>query len=126
MSSSFGKGIWDEDKKYTAAVKALLSQFSVISVRESSGVKIINNIMELEAINLPDPTIGYGKFEDLVLNHKPLHQVFSFLLFDDSKANNPFTNKTILNHKAILPLMKHRFTVQPRFLVCPSNRLALS
>mgnify|MGYP006978897348 CR=1 FL=1 len=75
MSSSFGKGIWDEDKKYTAAVKALLSQFSVISVRESSGVKIINNIMELEAINLPDPTIGYGKFEDLVLNHKPLHQV---------------------------------------------------
>ena len=45
MSSSFGKGIWDEDKKYTAAVKALLSQFSVISVRESSGVKIINNTL---------------------------------------------------------------------------------
>ena len=104
MSSSFGKGIWDEDKKYTAAVKALLSQFSVISVRESSGVKIINNIMELEAINLPDPTIGYGKFEDLVLNHKPLHQVFSFLLLDDSKA------KEKANHIANtldLPLFVH-------------------
>ena len=47
MSSSFGKEVWDEDKKYTAAAKALLSQFCAISVRESSGVKILNSIMKL-------------------------------------------------------------------------------
>ena len=104
MSSSFGKGIWDEDKKYTAAAKALLSQFNAISVREPSGVKILNNIMELEAINLPDPTLGYGKFEDLVLNHKTLHQVFPFLLLNDSKV------KEKANHIANtldLPLFVH-------------------
>lgn len=104
MSSSFGKEVWDEDKKYTAAAKALLSQFCAISVRESSGVKILNSIMKLEAINLPDPTLGYGKFEDLVLNHKPLHQVFPFLLLNDSKA------KEKANHIANtlgLPLFVH-------------------
>lgn len=60
--------------------------------------------MKLEAINLPDPTLGYGKFEDLVLNHKPLHQVFPFLLLNDSKA------KEKANHIANtlgLPLFVH-------------------
>lgn len=104
LSSSFGKEKWEESDEYTEDVKNLLSQFSAISVRESTGVTILNSVFGLKAINLPDPTLGYGKFDNLVLNHKPLHQVFSFLLLEDSSA------KQKANHIADilgLPLFQH-------------------
>lgn len=106
MSSSFGKEIWDESEEYTTKVKLLLSEFKAISVREITGVKIITDIMGLNAINLPDPTIGYGKFDNLVLNNKPLHQVFPFLLLNDKKAIDT-ANHIAKNLE--LPLFKHTF-----------------
>lgn len=86
LSSSFGKEKWDEDKEYTEKVKLLLSRFDAISVRESTGVKILKEVMGIDSINLSDPTIGYGKFEDLILNDKPLKQIFPFLLLDNENA----------------------------------------
>lgn len=104
MSSSFGKEKWEESREYTEQVKLLLSQFDAISVREASGVKIVNDIMRLEAINLLDPTLCYGKFDDLVLNQKPLHQVFSFLLSCDSDAKD---KANYIAKSLGLPLFKH-------------------
>lgn len=104
LSSSFGKEVWDESDEYTFQIKQLLLQFKVISVREFTGVKIVNEVMGLKAINLPDPTIGYGKFDNLILNRKPLHQVFPFLLLENStiiKKANYIAN--VLG----LPLFKH-------------------
>lgn len=106
LSSSFGKGVWDESAEYTFEVKSLLSKFKAISVREFTGVKIVNGIMGLNAINLPDPTIGYGKFDDLVLNHKPLHQVFPFLLLANSTA---IEKANYIANDLGLPLFKHTF-----------------
>lgn len=119
MSSSFGKEVWEEDEKYTAEVKRLLSEFSAISVREMTGLKILKDIMEIDAINLPDPTIGYGKFDDLVLNDKPIHQVFPFLLLDNAETEKK------ANHIAEalgLPLFKHT-TRTSRFLNGPRHWL---
>lgn len=104
LSSSFGKETWVEDKKYTEEVGHLLSQFNALSVREASGVDIVKNIMRLEAINLPDPTLGYGKFDMLLLNNKPLHLVFPFLLLNNDEQ------KGMANHIANelgVPLFKH-------------------
>ena len=119
MSSSFGKEKWEEDYEYTEQVKAFLSQFSAISVREATGVEIVNNVLGLKATNILDPTLGYGQFEDLVLNHKPLHQVFPFLLLNDTKA------KGKANHIAQvlgLPLFKHT-TITCRLLNGPRHWL---
>ena len=104
VSSSFGKEIWEEDEKFTTEGKRLLSQFRAISVREISGVKILNDIMGLKAINLTDPTLGYGKFEKLVINNKPRHHIFPFLLLNNAEAQEK------ANHIARtlgLPLFKH-------------------
>lgn len=86
LSSSFGKEIWTEDYEYTIEINKLLSEFSNISVRESTGVKIIQEVFKLNAICLPDPTIGYGEFNNLALNDKPIHKVFTFLLLNDEDA----------------------------------------
>lgn len=111
MSSSFGKECWDESEEYTLEVKQLLSQFKAISVREFTGVKIINEIMGLKAINLPDPTIGYGEFASLALNNKTLHQVFPFLLLSDSKA---IEKANFIANELELPLFQHTF-ISSRF-----------
>ena len=104
LSSSFGKEHWDEEIGYTEKVKVLLSRFDMISVRELTGVKILKDVMGLDSVNLPDPTIGYGQFLDLTLNNKPIHQIFPFLLLDDEKA----IRKADHISKALgIPLFKH-------------------
>ncbi|MBR5781895.1 MAG: polysaccharide pyruvyl transferase family protein [Bacteroidales bacterium] len=104
LSSSLGKEKWTEDKDYSDQVKKLLSQFKAISVRESSGVQLLNDIFGINAIQLPDPTIGYGCFENLLLNNKTLHHVYPFLLINDAMAIEKA--KHIANSIG-LPLFKH-------------------
>lgn len=119
LSSSFGKEIWDEKYEYTEEVKQLLSQFKAISVRESTGVKIMEEVMGLNAVNLLDPTIGYGKFDSLVLNSKPLHQVFLFLLLKDTKA---IEMANYIANELGVPLFKHTF-ISSRFKNGPRHWL---
>lgn len=78
--SSFGKSVWEEDENYTQSVKSELDKFLAISVRETSGVKILNEIFGIKGISLQDPTIGYGEFDSLVLNDKVQNSIFPFLL----------------------------------------------
>lgn len=78
--SSFGKSEWNEDAEYTEILKKEFSKFDAISIREKSGVEIMKNIFGLSSINLQDPTIGYGKFEELVYNKKKQAHIFTFLL----------------------------------------------
>lgn len=103
LSSSFGKSIWLEDQQYTTEVKELLKQFKVISVRENSGVDILHDIFNLRAINLPDPTIGYGKFDDLLLNNKPIRKIYPFLLVPNYKAMEIVT---CISHELDMPILK--------------------
>lgn len=116
LSSSFGKEIWDETTDYTEKVKNLFSQFKAISVRESTGVTIMQDVFQLPSVNLQDPTIGYGQFEDLVLDKKPLKQVFTFLLLNDEAVQ---LKSAHIAKQLGLPLFKHtrntgRFLNGPR------------
>jgi len=104
LSSSFGKEKWNESEIYTQKVKDLLSQFDAISVRESTGVRIVNEVMGLEAINLVDPTLGYGNFNDLILNTISLHQVFPFIFLTDTSATE---KARFIADQLGLPLFKH-------------------
>lgn len=83
LSSSFGKSIWREPDDYTCSVKELLSEFAVISVRESSGVEILKDVFNLQSYNLLDPTLGYGVFDNVILNNRKIHQIYPFLLLND-------------------------------------------
>lgn len=86
LSSSFGKSEWTEDANYTNNLKREFDKFHAISIREKSGVDIMKNIFNLEAINLQDPTICYGNFENLILNKKKQNIIFPFLLNKSKEA----------------------------------------
>ena len=111
LSSSFGKSIWKEQEGYNREVKELLSAFSVISVRESSGVKILNDVFNITAFNLLDPTLGYGKFEDLVLNNKIYHQIYPFLFLNDATTKERIN---LISKELSLPIYKGNF-ISSRF-----------
>jgi hypothetical protein len=119
LSSSFGKEVWDESADYTEKVKKLFCQFKAISIRESTGVTIMQDIFRLPSVNLPDPTLGYGHFEDLVLNLKPVKQIFPFLLLNDETAQLKAAH---IAKKIGLPLFKHS-NLTVRFLNGPRHWL---
>ncbi len=66
LSSSFGKAIWDADEEFTGKVKNWLSDFSAISVRESKGVEICNQVFSVNADHLVDPTMALGDYSSLM------------------------------------------------------------
>lgn len=86
LSSSFGKSVWSEDKEYTEDIKRELEKFTALSVRENTAVEILRNTFGLESIQLLDPTLGYGKFEHLILNDTLSEQIFPFLLNPSKEA----------------------------------------
>ena len=116
LSSSFGKEQWCETEDYTTKVRKYLEGFRAISVREYSGVQILKTKFDIDAINLLDPTLAYGKFDNLVFNKKRKKQIFTFLLKRSEEAQNKarFISKDI-----DVPLFSHtrftsRFTNGPR------------
>ena len=85
LSSSFGTKTWNETEEYTELVKKCLQDFSAVSVRESNGVEILKNTFQINAEHLLDPTLAYGKFENLLKSRKRKPQIFPFLLKNDSE-----------------------------------------
>lgn len=56
-AASFGKDTWQGTPEETARVKELLAKFSVITVRENTGVKLCKELFEANATNVLDPTL---------------------------------------------------------------------
>lgn len=80
LSSSFGVSDWDYDETYTREVQLLFDKFDAISVREFSGITILHNVFNKNAVNLLDPTLAYGIFNDLILDDNLKNQIFTFLI----------------------------------------------
>lgn len=104
LSSSFGKSVWNEDKGYTEEVKQELEKFVALSVREHTAVDILRDTFGLESVQLLDPTLGYGKFEHLILNNKPSEQIFPFLLNTSKEA---IKRAELIAKETATPIFKH-------------------
>lgn len=94
LSSSFGISDWNEPEEYTREISELFDQFDAISIREKSGVQIMKEVFNKAAINLLDPSLGYGKFEGFVKRTKNVNSIFTFMLNPSQEA------KTCINKMA--------------------------
>lgn len=104
LSSSFGKSVWNEDKGYTEEVKQELEKFAALSVREHTAVDILRDTFGLESVQLLDPTLGYGKFEHLILNNTPTGLIFPFLLNTSKEA---IKRAELIAKETATPIFKH-------------------
>lgn len=94
LSSSFGISAWNEPDEYTRKISELFDRFDAISIREKSGVQIMKDIFNKEAVHLLDPSLGYGKFDGFVKRKKEINSIFTFLL------NPSQETKTCINKMA--------------------------
>lgn len=98
-AASFGVDFWEGDEKLTEKIKPLAQRFNHISVREESGVKICNDIFEVNAVCVLDPTLMIDK-EDYqpILNdwrdesHKNKKYIAHMLLDDTTELREESNN----------------------------------
>lgn len=62
---SFGSDLWEYNSQETEKCKNLVKLFSVVSVREQSGVSLCKDYLNADAVVVPDPTMLLSK-EDYV------------------------------------------------------------
>lgn len=84
--SSFGKKQTNYPPEYKEKIAECFLRFSALSVRESTGCDILRNEYGLPSVNLIDPTLLWGKFEDVGKSEKEEPTIFRFLLNDSSDA----------------------------------------
>lgn len=93
--------------KYQTKYKQLLSDFKHISVREHSGVNIINEL-GINAIEVPDPTILLPDFKKIIGKQYPRQKYILSIIFQPDKhicnIQENFANKNNLPIKYILSL----------------------
>lgn len=86
LSSSFGKDSFDWPLEYQKFVSDALRKFKAISIREASGVAFCHDCLNVNAIQLLDPTLLWGQFDDLIKRAKPKHQIFPFIFKNNEEA----------------------------------------
>lgn len=59
--ASFGVDFWEGSEELTNEIKALVQRFDYVSVREESGIKICNEILDIKAKCVLDPTLMIDK-----------------------------------------------------------------
>lgn len=80
-AASFGRG--ELPQRYEAEVARMLAGLDGISVRERSGVAIVERITQFPVTQVPDPTILRGHVDDLVIDNferEPRPYVFCHVL----------------------------------------------
>lgn len=70
-AASFGVDKWEFSKKQTEEARELASIFDLITVRESSGVDLVEQYLKCKAIHVLDPTLLLSKEDYLELIKKP-------------------------------------------------------
>ena len=92
-AASFGLDYFELDKNNTITkkIKNLINQFSAISVREHSGVKICKEVFDVNAVQVIDPTLLAGvEFFDKIIETENLlesekNSDIAFCMLDNSE-----------------------------------------
>jgi hypothetical protein len=91
-AASFGVDTWEYSEAQTERCKELAKDFNNISVREKSGVKLCNEYLGAEAVQVLDPTMLLTKEDYLSIidysNVPKREGLFTYLLDDNKKKRN--------------------------------------
>ena len=95
-AASFGSDEWEGTLEETEICKRLVHEFKAVSVRELSGIKICREIFEIDAVQMPDPTLLLEQvdYNYLITQWKTQvpHQPFiAVYILDKSEENQTLT-----------------------------------
>ena len=97
-AASFGTDEWEYTEEQTKRCAELAKEFSVISVRENSGVDLCKNFLGVDAVHVLDPTMLLQRkdYEELINNGAPTQEPEGNLLcyiLDETEEKNSLINK---------------------------------
>jgi hypothetical protein len=89
-AASFGVTEWRFDNDETQNIKRLLARFSLVTVREESGVKLCNEQLGVSADCVLDPTLLLGDFDSLVSSNslRENNHIVAFLFNHNPEVYN--------------------------------------
>lgn len=94
-AASFGVDNWEFTDKQTEAFRNLAEKFNLITVRESSGVKLVEEYLDCKAMHVLDPTMLLSRenYTDLINSSTvPLHKsdgkLFCYVLDQNPNLQN--------------------------------------
>ena len=94
FSSSFGVSEWSSPAALTAIVKKRLKQFSAVSCREKTGIKILNETFGIDdAANTLDPTLLFDDYSEITGTLSDKNIVAYYPLSPDDHALKPIADK---------------------------------
>lgn len=86
-AASFGTDLWEYNEKQTSNCRKLIRKFDAISVRESSGVTLCKKYLDIDAIQVLDPTFLLTKEDYCALvkksHKKHLNSLMTYILDPD-------------------------------------------
>ena len=116
---SFGTNKWDVGMNsfYTELVKTEVQKFDHISVRESSGINICNEIFECNAVKVLDPVLLVGRhYFDRIIGSKP-QSIKKEIIFYKLDINQTFEDMIdILSFQMKLPSRNIYYASAKKFL----------
>ena len=103
---SFGLDTWEAPEEQIPVISRLLKQFDAVSVRESSGAKLCEEILSVKAQNVVDPTLllqraDYDRLIDAADTHTPDGDLMCYVL-DETVEKTELIN-TVAQHYGLTP-----------------------
>lgn len=98
-AASFGTDTWEAPADVTKKCAMLAKDFKAISVREHSGISICKEILGVEAVQMPDPTLllNIEDYNKLIQSRKTSHPGAPYLaayLLDKKEEQEKLLNQT--------------------------------
>lgn len=118
---SFGKDELNE--RFKQEIKNLISKLDVVSVREKSGVKIIENLLHIDVSLVPDPTVLVSNYEKIMKKYEVEDDNFVFCYYLRSRINIGETAEYIAstnNYSLYSPHNPHRRWKEVGHTIYPS------
>jgi len=117
-AASFGVDEWEYDEKMTMEMSALLQKFNAVSVREDSGVVLCRQHLNIEAVQLIDPTLLLSP-ED-----------YCSLMMSDSADANPELLAYMLDYneskQSLCSLLGNQLSLTPCLLNPVDGQISIS
>lgn len=110
-ASSFGTSIWDASPQLTSTAKRMLSKFVAVSCRESSGIKILKDVFNVNGVEVLDPTLLFDEYfginshsvaQDGTLAYYPLSTNNELTSFSISLASELGLRANDINKKILI------------------------
>lgn len=108
-AASFGIDYWNYSDEQTKECAILAKQFKAVSVREESGIKLCNDYLGVDAVNVLDPTLLLPKeeYEKLCVSvEKPDEPTLYAYILDINQEKREFLSKIAAEKNLALKIVQ--------------------